>query len=47
MYTLRERRGQVDGVRAYNDLVTTWSAIETASSQFPEVQPQLKTFGEE
>jgi len=45
LYTLCERRGQADDARAYNELVTTWSAIETASGQFPETNEQLKLFG--
>jgi putative DNA methylase len=45
LYTLCERRGQADDARAYNELVTTWSAIETASGQFPESNEQLKLFG--
>lgn len=45
LYTLCERRGEADDARAYNELVTTWSAIETASTQFPETNEQLKLFG--
>lgn len=45
LYTLCERRGWADDARAYNDLVTTWTAIESASSEFPEINEQLKLFG--
>jgi putative DNA methylase len=45
LYTVCERRGQADDARAYNELVTSWSAIESASSQFPESKEQLDLFG--
>ncbi len=45
LYTLCERRGQAEDARAYNELVTSWSAIETAATQFPETNEQLKLSG--
>jgi putative DNA methylase len=45
LYTLCERRGWADDARAYNELVTSWSAVESAAGQFPEQDEQLKLFG--
>jgi putative DNA methylase len=45
LYTLCERRSQAEDARAYNELVTSWSAIEAASAQFPETNEQLKLSG--
>jgi len=45
LYTLCERRGWADDARGYNELVTTWTAIESASSEFPETNEQLRLFG--
>jgi putative DNA methylase len=33
MYTLCERTGLAEDARAYNELITSWSAIEAAASQ--------------
>jgi putative DNA methylase len=46
LHTLCERSGQAEDARAYNELVTSWAAIEAASGQFPESNEQLKLFGE-
>lgn len=45
LYTLCERRGWADDARAYNELVTSWSAIEVAAGAVPEQNEQLKLFG--
>ncbi len=45
LYTLCERRGWAEDARAYNDLVTSWAAIETVSSAVPEPASQLRLFG--
>jgi putative DNA methylase len=45
LYTLCERRGWADDARAYNDLVTSWSAVESAAGEVPESNEQLKLFG--
>lgn len=45
LYTLCERRGQADDARAYNELVTAWSAIESVANAVPETKPQLNLFG--
>jgi putative DNA methylase len=45
LYTLCERRGWADDARAYNELVTSWSAVEAAAGAFPEPNEQLKLFG--
>lgn len=41
LYTLCERRGQAEDARAYNDLVTSWSAIEAVAGEVPESKKQL------
>ena len=42
LYTLCERKGLADEARAYNEVVTSWSGIETAASKEPgAVQGQL------
>jgi putative DNA methylase len=46
LYTLCERRGQAEDARAYNELVTGWTAIETVANAVPETAPQLGLFGE-
>jgi putative DNA methylase len=46
LYTLCERRGWAEDARAYNDLVTSWSAIETVANAVPETASQLGMFGE-
>lgn len=35
LYTLCERKGQADDARAYNELVTSWSAVESAARPPP------------
>jgi putative DNA methylase len=45
LYTLCERRGWAEDARAYNDLVTSWPAIETAAGEVPESKKQLDLFG--
>jgi putative DNA methylase len=46
LYTLCERRGWAEDARAYNDLVTSWTAIETVANNTPEPISQLGLFGE-
>jgi putative DNA methylase len=46
LYTLCERRGWAEDARAYNDLVTSWTAIETVANAVPETVSQLGLFGE-
>ena len=42
LYTLCERKGRAEDARAYNEVVTGWSGIETAASKEPvAVQGQL------
>lgn len=42
LYTLCERKGLADEARAYNEVVTSWSGIESAASKEPgAVQGQL------
>jgi putative DNA methylase len=45
LYTLCERRGLAEDARAYNELVTSWSAIESAAGEVPEPKKQLDLFG--
>lgn len=45
LYTLCERKGQADDARAYNELVTSWSAVESAAGAFPEPGEQFSLFG--
>jgi putative DNA methylase len=46
LYTLCERRGWAEDARAYNDLVTSWAAIETVANAVPEAPPaQQNLFG--
>jgi putative DNA methylase len=35
LYTLCERAGSVEDARAYNEIVTSWSAIDAAVSRVP------------
>jgi putative DNA methylase len=46
LYTLCERRGWAEDARAYNDLVTSWTAIETVANAVPEPVAQLGLFGD-
>jgi putative DNA methylase len=36
LYTLCERLGQADDARAYNELITSWTGIETAAASAPK-----------
>lgn len=36
LYTLCERLGQAEDARAYNDLITSWTGIETAAASTPK-----------
>ena len=36
LYTLCERLGQAEDARAYNELITSWTGIETAASAAPQ-----------
>jgi putative DNA methylase len=47
LYTLCERRGLAEDARAYNELVTSWPAIESAAGEVPERNEQLDLFGGE
>jgi adenine-specific DNA methylase len=46
LYTLCERKGQAEDARAYNELITSWAAIETATSNIEpaKVEKQMKMF---
>lgn len=46
LYTLCERRGWAEDARAYNDLVTSWAAIENVANAAPEADPQIGLFRE-
>ncbi|RKH96253.1 DUF1156 domain-containing protein [Corallococcus sp. AB038B] len=46
LYTVCERRGWAEDARAYNDLVTSWTAIETVANAVPEPVSQLALFGD-
>jgi putative DNA methylase len=46
LFTLCERRGWAEDARAYNDLVTSWTAIETVANAVPEPVAQLGLFGD-
>ena len=41
LYTLCERRGWAEDARAYNELVSSWSAIETVADAVPDSVRQL------
>ena len=41
LYTVCERRGLAEEARPYNDIVTSWSAIESAAGEIPEPAAQL------
>jgi putative DNA methylase len=36
LYTLCERQGRAEDARAYNELITSWSGIETAAASAPK-----------
>lgn len=42
LYTLCERKGWAEDARAYNELITSWSAIETASQEAGPVNTQAQ-----
>ena len=45
LYTLCERLGQAEDARAYNELITSWTGIESAASKVPKpIDPQGKLF---
>lgn len=45
LYTLCERLGQAEDARAYNELITSWTGIESAASRVPKpIDPQGKLF---
>jgi putative DNA methylase len=44
LYTLCERAGSAEDARAYNEIVTSWSAIESAATRAPEAK-QATLFG--
>ena len=41
LYTLCERQGRAEDARAYNELMTSWDAIEAASHTTGHVENQL------
>jgi adenine-specific DNA methylase len=43
LYTLCERRNWAEDARAYNEVVTSWSGIESAAAQEPTT-PQRTLF---
>ena len=47
LHTLSERRNQAEEARSYNELVTSWAAIEAAASAVPSPYSQLDLFGGE
>jgi putative DNA methylase len=44
LYTLCERQGWAEDARAYNELITSWTGIESAAGESPG-QSQLDLFG--
>ena len=45
LYTLCERLGKAEDARAYNELITSWTGIESAAARIPKpVDPQGKLF---
>lgn len=44
LYTLCERAGRAEDARAYNEIITSWSAIESAAAAAPKAQ-QADLFG--
>jgi putative DNA methylase len=47
LYTLCERRSWAEEARAYNDVVTGWSGIETAAARAPKGDRQGSLFATE
>ena len=44
LYTLCERLGQAEDARAYNELITSWTGIETAAATAPQAAKQGEMF---
>jgi putative DNA methylase len=44
LYTLCERLGLAEDARAYNELITSWTGIESAASIVPDEEPQGNLF---
>jgi putative DNA methylase len=44
LYTLCERAGWADDARAYNEIITSWPAIESAAARVGELQEQEVLF---
>ncbi len=44
LYTLCERAGWTDDSRAYNELIASWTAVESASQRVPLLQAQATLF---
>jgi len=42
LYTLCDRAGQAEDARAYNELITSWSAIEAAAAKESSAQPRIR-----
>ena len=36
LYTLCERKGWAEDARAYNELITSWTALESAAAKAPK-----------
>jgi len=43
LYTLCERLGQAEDARAYNELITSWTGIESAANSVPKPANQQRT----
>jgi putative DNA methylase len=44
LYTLCERLGQAEDARAYNELITSWTGIESAAASAPQAAKQGEMF---
>jgi len=44
LYTLCERQGWAEDARAYNELITSWTGIESAASEAPSIMKQGDLF---
>ena len=44
LYTLCERLGQAEDARAYNELITSWTGIESAAAAAPQTAKQGEMF---
>lgn len=47
LYTLCERKGWAEDARAYNELITSWSGIESAAAEAPTKPTQRSLFDNE